>query len=39
MIDGELLPDGKVNPLEGEHLKPDMTAEVTITVDAVKDRS
>ena len=37
MIDGELLPDGKVLPLEGEHIKPDMTAEVTISVDAVKE--
>jgi hypothetical protein len=36
MIDGELLPDGKVVPLEGEHIKPDMTAEVTISVDATK---
>ena len=29
-IEGELLPDGKIKPLEGEQLKPDMTAEVTI---------
>jgi HlyD family secretion protein len=36
IIDGELLPDGKLVPLEGEHIKPDMTAEVTISVDAVK---
>ncbi len=41
-IDGELGPDGKVIPLrqviarEGELLKPDMTAEVTINVEAVK---
>ena len=35
-IDGELLPDGRVVPIEGEHIKPDMTAEVTISVDAVK---
>ncbi|MBA4063898.1 MAG: hypothetical protein C0501_09335 [Isosphaera sp.] len=34
-IDGELGADGKtVTPLEGERLKPDMTAEVTISVDA-----
>lgn len=33
-IEGKLSPDGKtVIPLEGEQLKPDMTAEVTITVD------
>jgi HlyD family secretion protein len=37
IIDGELLPDGKVVPLAGEHIKPDMTAEVTISVDAVKE--
>jgi HlyD family secretion protein len=36
-IEGELMPDGKVQPLEGEHLKPDMTAEVTINVEAVPD--
>lgn len=41
-IDGELGPDGKIIPLrqviasEGELLKPDMTAEVTISVDAAK---
>ncbi|HSQ55525.1 MAG TPA: hypothetical protein VLM40_07250 [Gemmata sp.] len=33
LIGGELEPDGKVHPLEGEHLKPDMTAEVTIHVE------
>lgn len=33
-IDGELGPDGKVIPLSGEILNPDMTAEVTINVDA-----
>lgn len=33
-IDGELLPDGKIVPLSGEVLKPDMTAEVSISVDA-----
>jgi multidrug efflux pump subunit AcrA (membrane-fusion protein) len=36
-IEGELLPDGRVVPLEGEILKPDMTAEVTIHVDASKE--
>lgn len=41
-IDGELGPDGRVTPLrqviarDGELLKPDMTAEVTISVDASK---
>ncbi|MBA4186849.1 MAG: hypothetical protein C0467_02405 [Planctomycetaceae bacterium] len=41
-IDGELGADGKIIPLkqviarEGELLKPDMTAEVTINVDAAK---
>ena len=33
IIDGELLPDGRVVPLEGERIKPDMTAEVSINVD------
>ncbi len=33
-IEGELLPDGRVVPIEGEILKPDMTAEVTIHVDS-----
>jgi multidrug efflux pump subunit AcrA (membrane-fusion protein) len=34
-VDGELAADGTtVTPLEGERLKPDMTAEVTISVDA-----
>jgi multidrug efflux pump subunit AcrA (membrane-fusion protein) len=37
LIDGELLPEGKVVPLEGERIKPDMTAEVTISVDASKE--
>ena len=37
LIDGELMPDGKVIPLEGEHIKPDMTAEVTISVDATQE--
>ena len=42
-IDGELGPDGKIIPLkrviarEGELLKPDMTAEVIISVDASKE--
>jgi len=36
LIEGELHPDGKVVPIEGEHIKPDMTAEVTISVDATK---
>ncbi|MFO0824494.1 MAG: hypothetical protein U0792_15490 [Gemmataceae bacterium] len=42
-IDGELGPDGRIIPLrqviarEGELLKPDMTAEVTINVDAAKE--
>ena len=35
-IDGELLPDGQVVPLRDEQLKPDMTAEVSINVDASK---
>ncbi len=34
-IEGELAADGKtILPLEGERLKPDMTAEVVISVDA-----
>lgn len=33
-VDGELGPDGQVIPLTGEILNPDMTAEVTINVDA-----
>ncbi|MCS6864682.1 MAG: hypothetical protein NZS48_06375 [Gemmata sp.] len=32
-IDFEVLPDGSRKPVIGEQLKPDMTAEVTITVD------
>ncbi len=42
-IEGELTPDGKTIPIrdvikeEGELLKPDMTAEVTISVDAAKE--
>jgi hypothetical protein len=34
LIDGELGPDGRVIPLVGERLKPDMTAEVSIHVEA-----
>jgi len=37
MIDFEVLSDGTHNPIEGEFLKPDMTAEVTITVDTAKE--
>jgi HlyD family secretion protein len=40
MIDGEVLPDGTRKPLKAfktEELKPDMTAEVTITVDTAKE--
>lgn len=33
-VDGELGPDGQIIPLAGEILNPDMTAEVTINVDA-----
>jgi hypothetical protein len=36
LIEGELHPDGKVTPIEGEHIKPDMTAEVNISVDATQ---
>lgn len=36
-VDGELAPDGTVIPLHGEPLNPDMTAEVTISVDATMD--
>ncbi len=42
-IDGELQPDGSVLPLrdviarDGEILKPDMTAEVTINIDAAAE--
>ena len=36
MIDDELLPDGKSGSARGE-LKPDMTAEVTISVDTAKE--
>lgn len=40
MIDVEVLPDGTRKPLKDfktEELKPDMTAEVTITVDTAKE--
>jgi HlyD family secretion protein len=37
MIEGELQSDGKVKPLEGERLRPDSTAEVTISVDATTE--
>jgi multidrug efflux pump subunit AcrA (membrane-fusion protein) len=33
MIDGEVLPGGEKKKITSEELKPDMTAEVTITVD------
>ncbi len=36
-IDHELLPNGTKKPIQGEELTPDMTAEVTIIVDTVKD--
>jgi multidrug efflux pump subunit AcrA (membrane-fusion protein) len=36
-IDAEVLPDGTKRPLNGEEIKPDMTAEVSITVDTAKD--
>jgi HlyD family secretion protein len=36
-IDSEVLPDGTRRPLENEQLKPDMTAEVSITVDTAKE--
>ena len=37
MIDAEVLSDGTKKRITGEELKPDMTAEVTITVDTVKE--
>jgi multidrug efflux pump subunit AcrA (membrane-fusion protein) len=37
MIDHEVQPDGTRKRIENEQLKPDMTAEVTITVDTAKD--
>ncbi len=36
-VDNEIGPDGQLLPLAGEFLKPDMTAEVTINVDAAKE--
>ena len=36
-IDKEVLPDGSRVDLNGEEIKPDMTAEVTITVDTAKE--
>ncbi|MBY0456895.1 MAG: hypothetical protein K2V38_06130, partial [Gemmataceae bacterium] len=33
MVDAEVMPDGSRKPITGEELTPDMTAEVTITVD------
>ncbi|QJW93631.1 hypothetical protein FTUN_1139 [Frigoriglobus tundricola] len=37
LIDYEVSPDGTKRRIENEQLKPDMTAEVTITVDTAKD--
>ena len=37
MIDHEVLPDGTRKPIANEEIKPDMTAEVTITVDTAKE--
>jgi multidrug efflux pump subunit AcrA (membrane-fusion protein) len=37
MIDSEVMPDGRRVPVDAEQLKPDMTAEVTITVDTAKE--
>ena len=37
IIDHELLPDGTKKELVTEEIKPDMTAEVTITVDTAKE--
>lgn len=37
MIDFEVLSDGTRREIVGESLKPDMTAEVTITVDTAKE--
>ena len=36
-IDNEVLPDGTRRRIANEELKPDMTAEVTITVDTAKE--
>jgi HlyD family secretion protein len=37
IVDNELGPEGQLLPVSGEILKPDMTAEVTISVDAAKE--
>jgi len=37
MVDYEVLPDGTKNRISSEELTPDMTAEVTITVDTAKE--
>ena len=37
MVDYEVLPDGRKKKLDSEQLKPDMTAEVTITVDTARE--
>jgi multidrug efflux pump subunit AcrA (membrane-fusion protein) len=37
MIDFEVLPDGTRRRISNEELKPDMTAEVTITVDTARE--
>jgi multidrug efflux pump subunit AcrA (membrane-fusion protein) len=37
MVDHEVLPDGTKKPITNEELTPDMTAEVTITVDTAKE--
>ena len=37
MVDYEVFPDGSKKRIDNEQLKPDMTAEVTITVDTAKD--
>ena len=37
MVDNEIGPDGQLSSVSGEILKPDMTAEVTISVDASKE--
>ncbi len=37
MVDYEVLPDGTKKRIDNEQLKPDMTAEVTITVDTARE--
>jgi multidrug efflux pump subunit AcrA (membrane-fusion protein) len=37
VIDHELLPNGNTREIVSEEIKPDMTAEVTITVDTAKE--